>query len=229
MGDTGPAGLRQALTTGTLLVLLSVAACLNPAAAQSDPAPGTGMETTEQPANAGSPLSRGRVESGTPPDAFPTTTAPTPAPLPDRAGPAEAQTPWIVTCTNQSTDGLTCVMAQTLMVTETGQRALAATIHADAETEADTLRLALPHGILLPAGVRLRIDDDQGRTWPIEYADQNGSYALVPLDDRLADRMANGSVLSVTLWVPNTDKPVDMQLSLEGFGEALATLVRAVK
>lgn len=143
------------------------------------------------------------------------------------AQPGDAQTPakpWVVNCSNQAGADLTCVMSQTLMMAETRQRVLSASIVKVSDTGEVVMRLALPHGVHLPSGVRLRIDDGPETTYPIEVADQNGSYARIVLDRPLLDAMLHGSAIRVSLTVPSADKGLELQLSLIGFTAALDTL-----
>jgi invasion protein IalB len=146
----------------------------------------------------------------------------------DVAEPAEAAPappspqPWTITCTGQGAAGeLACVMSQGLIARKTGQRVLSVAISRTASGHA--ARLSLPHGLDLPAGVEVWIDDGERTRHVISTADQNGAYAYVPLDDAMLAAMKKGSILNVMVKSASGDE-VTFQLSLNGFTAALGRL-----
>jgi invasion protein IalB len=127
-------------------------------------------------------------------------------------------TRWIVSCTNQaSLDKLACTMSQTVQFADTGQRVLTATITGNDENS--ELVLALPHGLDLPSGVVLGIDDGKTRNFPINTSDVNATYSRVPLSAEILAAMKVGG--KVKLRVKGAlGRAIDLELSLDGFAKA---------
>ncbi len=92
-----------------------------------------------------------------------------------------------------------------------------------ADRKARLMRVIAPLGILLPAGVSLRIDEqDAGRLNFLQCL-PNGCIAQVALDDKLIDKLKNGKM--VTLGVFQTpEQGVGVQAPLAGFKEAYEQL-----
>ena len=151
-----------------------------------------------------------------------------PALTQDVKAPAEAAPsppnpqPWAINCAGQGAAGdLVCVMSQGLIAKNTGQRVLTVAISRAASGYA--ARLSLPHGLDLPEGVEVWIDDGPRTKHVIATADQNGSYAVVPLDEAMIAAMKKGTILNVLVKAASGDE-VTFQLSLNGFTAALARI-----
>lgn len=118
-------------------------------------------------------------------------------------------------------------MHKVMRAAGTGQQVLAVTIfprpRADGEGEELVMQLALPHGLNLPEGVRIAIDDGEPVRHDIITADQNGAYAVIPLDEELLARLGEGKKL-VALMKNMQGNEVRIEVSLEGFGEAAGKL-----
>lgn len=128
--------------------------------------------------------------------------------------------PWSITCSGQGTSGaFACVMSQGLIAKNTGQRVLSVTI-SRAQAEAYQARFSLPHGLSLPDGVEVWVDDGARAKHVIATADQNGSYAVVPLDQAMISAMKKGTILNVSVKSASGDEVI-FQLSLNGFTVAL--------
>jgi invasion protein IalB len=142
---------------------------------------------------------------------------------PDASAVAAPKAAWPVTC--RSRDGqaeLACSMSQVIATKTTGQRVIAATVLLDKGGK-PVLRLNLPHGLMLPKGVTVSIDDAAAKTYPILTADKNGSYALVLVDDELASALKGGKALNVTV-TRYSGGDVVFKLPLEGFAAGFARL-----
>jgi invasion protein IalB len=133
---------------------------------------------------------------------------------------AAAAAPWDVNCISHGVkDPLMCEMSQTLAAKQTGQRVLTAAIQKKPDA-GYVLKLALPHGIYLPDGVTIWVDDGAKSKFPIETADQNGSYCHADLSASLLGAMKKGAMLNVAVKSAKGD-PIVLQLSLAGFSEAI--------
>lgn len=139
---------------------------------------------------------------------------------PKPAEAAKPAQPWIVECSNRTTgDALVCQMSQTLVAKNSGQRVLSAVIVKKAGG-AYAMTLGLPHGLNLPAGVQLSIDDGEKLPVQIGTADQSGSYATLDISAKLLASLKKGAILNVTVKA-NAGGDLVLQLSLTGFGAAL--------
>ncbi len=119
-------------------------------------------------------------------------------------------------------------MNKVMRAAGSGQQIMALTIHprrkGDDEGEEElVMQLALPHGLNLPEGVQISIDDDEPASHDIVTADQNGAYAIIPLDDNLLARLREGKKL-VARMKNMKGNEVRIEVSLDGFGEAAEKL-----
>ncbi|MCG8561065.1 MAG: invasion associated locus B family protein [Hyphomicrobiales bacterium] len=119
-----------------------------------------------------------------------------------------------------------CSMVQNIVMAKTKQRLLAVTIRPRAEAGAYALVLSLPHGLYLPAGVQLKVDDKAPVKWMIQTADAKGSYAGGPLGEPLLGALKAGGTLKVSFAAANR-KVVSVPVSLSGFTVAFGKLAKA--
>ena len=126
------------------------------------------------------------------------------------------QVPWIVTCSNAQSGTLSCQITQTLLVAQTRQRILGAVLFGRAQDSKLIMRLTVPHGVYLPDGVALSIDKQAAGKFAIEYADQNGGYVNVPVDDALLRRMKRGNKMMVSFKTRQKEN-LRLELSLDRF------------
>ena len=105
-------------------------------------------------------------------------------------------------------------MSQTVFVENTNQRIVAMELILDEDSPVAVF--ALPHGLDLQAGVTILFDEEEeGETFPINTADQNGALAQVSVSDGLLESMRNG--LLMTVQVANTSgQRLNLQMSLVG-------------
>jgi invasion protein IalB len=131
---------------------------------------------------------------------------------------------WTVNCTSQGTNAdLVCTMTQVLVQSDTNQRLVGASIFRPDASGAATLRLNLPHGIVLPDGVDVWVDDKPPTKVVIGMADQNGSYADLQLDGPTLQTLQAGNVLHLGVTTVAKER-IEFQLSLRGFTAAFAKL-----
>lgn len=143
------------------------------------------------------------------------------APQPSEGQAQEPAQPWQVGCASAgANEPLVCRMSQTLVAKNTGQRVLAAAIVKKPDGSGYQMTLGLPHGLHLPSGINIWVDEGEKAQYPIETADQNGSYARIDLASRQLDAMRRGQVLNVSVTSANRDEVI-LQLSLKGFAAAI--------
>ena len=141
--------------------------------------------------------------------------------------PAAAQTSsdknWIVNCTDPG-GKRTCTMMQNLVTKQNDvqQRLLTVIIQRSGENNEEML-LALPHGLFLPAGVQLAIDQGQPSKLVIQTSDANGAYAGTALSAELLLSMKKGQTLKLTVQTAQK-KDVTVPVTLSGFSKAYQEL-----
>lgn len=132
-----------------------------------------------------------------------------------------AQMPaWIVTCSNANPAGeLRCRAQQTLSVTQTRQRLVSVSFERGVGGRLQG-RVALPHGVQIPPGIDVWVDDGKRRTIPIVSADENGSYADLPGDQEFISSLKSGATLRIKAKTISNDDLV-MELTLTSVSSAL--------
>ena len=132
--------------------------------------------------------------------------------------------PWTVNCTSGgNSDALTCSMTQVLLARQTGQRVVGASLFRPQPGAAAVMRVSLPHGISLPDGVDVGIDDGEPTKQVIAVADQNGSYSQFKVGADLIAALEGGT--NLTIGVNAADgKRIVFRLSLKGFVVAFAKI-----
>lgn len=134
---------------------------------------------------------------------------------------APAARNWLVTCDNRAdAERLACVAVQTLTQTETRQRIVTARI-ANGPDGRLYMVLSLPHGLDLPAGVSLSIDDGIELTTPIQTADANGAYSRIELTSEFLNTMKRGNEMVVKLS-GSSGNAIELKMSLSGFSNAIS-------
>jgi invasion protein IalB len=143
------------------------------------------------------------------------------------SSPAVSQTPepgqmpaWLVTCSNANAAGeLRCRAQQTLSVTQTRQRLVSVSFEHGVGGRVQG-RVALPHGVQIPPGVDVWVDEGKRRTIPIVSADENGSYADLPGDQEFISSLKSGSTMRIKAKTVSNDDLV-MELTLSAISSAL--------
>lgn len=131
---------------------------------------------------------------------------------------------WTINCASAGdVNALDCLMSQSLTEAKTGQRVLTITIRRQPDTKY-ALVLMLPHGIYLPAGVSYSIDGKEKAAATIQTADQNGSYAVVPMEVALVKALKAGTRLDVGVETAQR-QPLVLPISLTGFSATYDKLV----
>ncbi len=129
---------------------------------------------------------------------------------------------WQVNCSPTSDPNiLACQMVQNLTLAKTGQRLLTVVIKPQPkhEKKEPAIVLSLPHGLFLPAGVSLQVDDGKKTTLAVRTSDKNGAYTATALNKDFVTALKAGNVLKVTMTA-NNKKPVAVSVSLIGFTAA---------
>jgi invasion protein IalB len=113
---------------------------------------------------------------------------------------------WQVSCNpTDNPNVLSCQMMQNLTLAKTGQRLLAVVIRPQPkhQKKEPAILLTLPHGLYLPAGVKLQIDDAKPINLAIRTSDKNGTYTAMSLNIDLVGALKKGNTLKVTMTANN--------------------------
>jgi len=136
---------------------------------------------------------------------------------------AKVTNPWQVNCSTAGGITLTCQMSQSIFLAKTRQRILTALISQRPGTNRLVLHVVLPLGIFFPKGVTVTIDNKSPKTYVIETADKNGSYATIPLNKVLLARLRAGKILAFAVQNLKS-KTIKIELPLKGFTASEAAL-----
>ena len=123
---------------------------------------------------------------------------------------------WVVDCTGDPATRR-CTMLQNLVSTEGDgqQRVLTVLVQPDV-SGTETLQLALPHGLFLPAGVQVGVDANPAQKLVIQTSDQNGAYAGTTLTPELLAALRTGTELRVS-FQSSQQKDLAVPVTLQGF------------
>ena len=131
---------------------------------------------------------------------------------------------WEIRCIEGSS---TCAMSQ-VGKTDDGKRAILVTIQRLEGAKADNgtpvpaaMTVQAPLGILLPYGVRLKIDADQVVPLPLSRCVPAGCISQAPMLDEAVNKMKKGSKAIYGFFL---DKEILVNVSLRGFTKAFNSL-----
>ena len=133
---------------------------------------------------------------------------------------AQPQRPagWFKVCAKQDNNDICNTQFQS--VASTGQVVTAISlIDVKGEVERRVFQITVPTGRLIPAGIKLRVDDKRETTLPYLFCFPQSCIAEVKLDDELVNVLKSGGKLVVSSTnVQQKENPIDV--TLEGFTAA---------
>ncbi len=121
---------------------------------------------------------------------------------------------------------LLCEASRTIVLKNTGKVLLSVFITPWTQTKATAayvLRLQLPHGLNLPEGVQIQIDDGEINSPVFQTTNQNGIYARIGLTKKLLNSLQTGKILNVRFSAMNGNK-LSIPVSLNGFAPVFARM-----
>lgn len=136
---------------------------------------------------------------------------------------------WTVIC---AAEGRPCVMEQ-IGKTAQGEDALSMQIEklpepqtVDGQQIEAIGNFLVPLGVLIQAGLRLRVDSGETAASPYFICQQNGCIVRAPLQAGIIDSFRRGARATLTFSALNNGEPNDIEvtLSLSGFTRAYNTL-----
>lgn len=128
--------------------------------------------------------------------------------------------PWSVNCSNTG-KGLICQLSQRIVLKKTKQLLIAVTVKKS--DKGKTMLIQLPHGLYLPAGIKLQVDENKQTSHPIQTCDQTGCYAGLPLGEQTVKSLKSGQTFKV-VFQNLSKKNVTVPLPLNGFEAAYKKL-----
>ncbi|MCH9807999.1 MAG: invasion associated locus B family protein [Alphaproteobacteria bacterium] len=130
---------------------------------------------------------------------------------------------WGVQC-GDAGQGLSCKAFQTVSMRKSGQRLLMVSVSANKKDQKSaSLLLHLPHGLFLPAGVSIKVDEGKPRVLAVQTCDAKGCYAGAALKAGEVAAMKSGKILGVG-FQNLKKKTLNIGMPLNGFSEAYAKL-----
>lgn len=134
---------------------------------------------------------------------------------------------WNLGCTPlSSTKELRCEASQTIAVAKSRQTLLVVFVTPWQQAKAANhfvLRLQLPHGLDLPKGIKIQIDDKPVQSPVIRTSTQAGVYARIGLSAPLLASLKKGTTMKVSFTAMNGNK-LTVPVSLDGFSTIFARL-----
>lgn len=132
--------------------------------------------------------------------------------------------PWDTSCSQASREAEpNCEMSQIVIVPESRQVLLRVEISVPGDRSRTRMVLQLPHGLYLPAGIRLAIDGEEWQETQIQTCDGNGCYAGVEIDEDAVARLQAGAQLTV-VFQSLAREDVTVPVDLNGFTDAYARI-----
>ena len=86
-------------------------------------------------------------------------------------------------------------------------------------SKSSAMLFRLFHGVYLPAGLIVKIDNGKSQPILFQKSDRFGVYAALPLSPKLISKMQRGQRLHVILQI-NKGQPIELTGSLAGFSQA---------
>lgn len=144
----------------------------------------------------------------------------TPATPGTTAAPAAS---WATTCSNQANNQFNCEMTQSIVEQRTGNQIALISIKSANDGPSSAMLIRIFHGVYLPAGVAVKIDSAAPQQLSFQKSDRLGSYAALPLNEKLLGELKKGKELNLVVQV-NQGEEFKIAGSLAGFGPAFDRL-----
>ena len=110
------------------------------------------------------------------------------------------------------------------IITESGQRLLTLAAGYLGPKGEPWITLSVPLGMFLPAGVALKVDEEERFDVPFKICTAKGCDAGNPLDEVLLKSMKSGLVARIAFLDGITRRQITVPVSLKGFAAAFRTL-----
>ncbi len=131
---------------------------------------------------------------------------------------------WMVRCEGGNGKAERCFAFQNIVYTQSGERLLTLAAGYLGPKGEPWIALTVPLGMFLPAGVAVKVDEEQRFDVPFKICTAKGCEAGNPLDEVLLRTMKSGLVARIAFLDGITRRQITVPVSLKGFAAALRTL-----
>ena len=133
---------------------------------------------------------------------------------------------WNINCSpsgNQTSSE--CTMQQEIIMRNSQLPVLQLTFAKLSEESPPHALLIVPLGFYLPGGVVIQIDDNPGKTFPVERCDPDGCHLFMSLTNSTLNQLFLGKLLTVSFFDSDRVK-IKIPVNLEGFSDTYKSLVQ---
>ncbi len=148
---------------------------------------------------------------------------------------AQAEDVWKLGCTKPEAAEKLCWMKQEIFISQEKDgkqeelgRLLTVNIIASENNEVPMLTMGLPLGVNLPYGVHMKVDDGAAMKVSYEQCLKNGCLVKSPLAPEILEMLKGGENLRVSVLASGAQKPLEMEVSLQGFTKAFKKLNKSI-
>jgi invasion protein IalB len=147
---------------------------------------------------------------------------------PDATGPGsvvkETHGAWQVSCrTPPGAKEEKCALVQSVTAEDRPNVGLTVVFYKAIGEDKKLLRVVVPHGVLLPTGLGLKIDNQDVGNAPFLKCGKRGCVAEVVLQKEVIDKLKKGTNAMFIIF-DTPEAGIGIPVSLQGFGDALASL-----
>lgn len=115
-----------------------------------------------------------------------------------------------------------CSLVQNLLAGEQKQRLLTVILQRTPQA-GHSMTIALPHGVLFPAGISVQVDEAAAKALAVQTSDQNGAYTGTVVDAALLAALRGGKTLKIGFTAGNGQRIV-VPVTLKDFPAGLTAL-----
>lgn len=131
---------------------------------------------------------------------------------------------WVLQCSEATEKApKSCRVLQNIVMKDSGQRLLTVVVEPREGAPNHALVLALPHGVFLPAGAAIRVDEGEPTPLVIQTSDANGAYAGTAISDDLLASLKKGQRLIIAFKTAQ-QQDLAVPVTLIGFTAAYTKL-----
>ena len=140
------------------------------------------------------------------------------------AGAGQSGENWVLQCSEATEKApKSCRVLQNIVMKDSGQRLLTVVVEPREGAPNHALVLALPHGVFLPAGAAIRVDEGEPTPLVIQTSDANGAYAGTAISDDLLASLKKGQRLIIAFKTAQ-QQDLAVPVTLIGFTAAYTKL-----
>ena len=131
---------------------------------------------------------------------------------------------WQVICrTPPGAKEETCALVQSVTAEDRPNVGLTVVFYKAINEDKKLLRVAVPLGVILPAGLGLKIDGQDVGNAPFVTCSKRGCIAEAVLQEEIIKKMKTGKTAMFIIF-DTPEAGIGIPISLQGFGDALASL-----